>query len=141
VAELAKIRAGKLTAANANQLAIIDKLIADLKELRAGFGALGAKHDEITNHGESGPGYDEVDHRAVIVEIRRPQGGAWHEQAKNIFDALTRAIETQAPAVQSGPRFSSLLPPAQQLAPPQVVPVTQTVESSRRAPRRTSPRR
>ena len=64
----------------------------------------------------------------MIVEVRRPSGGSWAEQATNVFEALTKAINTQAPAVKQGPRFKSELPaPPQPTPPPQpVVTLTQT---------------
>ena len=52
---MANIKAGKLKASNEDQLAIIDKFIADMKDLQAGFGALGAKRDLVDYIGETGP--------------------------------------------------------------------------------------
>jgi hypothetical protein len=126
--ELRMVREGMLKSSDAKQRKVIEKLIADLKDLHAGLGALGAKHDKILYRGETGPGYSGgTKHRSVVLEIRRPMGGGWEQQAMNVFNALNTAIETQAPKVTKGRRFKSELPKPPQPAPPQITTVTQTV--------------
>ncbi|NUT56426.1 MAG: hypothetical protein HOQ03_10645 [Thermoleophilia bacterium] len=122
--EEAKLQKGqKLTDAQAAQAALVDKLIADLKDFQAGFGALGSKSDRMDYIGETGP--DARLHRSVIVEIRRPTGGSWDKQAMNIFDSLTVAINSVSPKVKKGPQFKSKLPKP---PPAPVVSVTDTAK-------------
>jgi hypothetical protein len=117
ISELRGIEEGRIKSSSARQLAMIENVIADLEDLHAGFGALGAKSDTVVYEGEPGRTQASTAHRAVIMEIRRPTG-TWETGAMNVFKALNEAIAASASKASGGDAgFHSKLPKPARAAP------------------------